>query len=88
MFMAGIGMTNILDFDNKRKTKGEFFRIEFHDNQNFRLGLIIGSIALICFIALLIIYQRFTWGLFVSVVFILTGYFGTIRNIKFKRIKN
>lgn len=87
MFMAGTGITTFFDYDRKRKTKGEFFRIEFHDNENFKFGLIIGGIALISFIALIAIYKSFTWWLFVAGIFIIVGFFGTIKNIKFRRIK-
>jgi hypothetical protein len=88
MFMSGVGISTIFDNDKKRKKKGEFFRIEFHDNENFKYGLIIGTIALISFISLIVIYKSFTWWLFVAGLFIFVGFFGTINNIKLKRIKN
>lgn len=87
MFIAGVGLTMIFERDVKRKTKGEFFRIEFHDKDNFIFGLFIGGITLMISISLVFIYKDFTWGLFVALLLLLIGLFSVISNIKFKKIK-
>lgn len=86
MFMAGVGFTMLFD-KRKKEMKGEFFRIEFYDKKNIQIGFIILVIAAVCMIILIVIYEELTLGLFAAALFVLTGFIGVVRNIKFKRIK-
>jgi hypothetical protein len=87
MFIAGTGMMMFFDDKKKRDSKGEFFRIEFHDNSTLKVSLITGIISLISFISLIIIYKSFIWWLFVAALFILISFRMFLQNVKLKAIK-
>lgn len=87
MFIAGIGFSGLFSTDEGTKKNGEFFRVEFYDSAGLQLSLIIGMISLVSSVALIFIHKEFSWGLFVSGLFLLIAAISLSRSIKFKRIK-
>jgi len=87
LFIAMSGLSMAISRETKIKMKGEFFRIEFHDRNNFSAFLIMGIVGLISMIAMILINQKYSHWMILCGMFILIGISVLMRSVKFVKIE-
>jgi len=80
-----IGLTLILDKNNKKEDKGIFYQVGFYDFENFRLSLIITLLSGILTVILIWKLDGFSFWQFLSGLFSVIGIGSLMKNIR--RIK-
>lgn len=87
MLLACIGFSGLFDLNKKRKKKGAFFKVEFHDKENFMIAFYMVVIGSIILSVLLFMYdKKFNWGIFTASLFAFIGAVTIVRNTKLKKL--
>jgi F0F1-type ATP synthase assembly protein I len=86
LFCCLIGLTLIINSDNKKENKGVFYQIAFYDKEGFRFGIVFTLLMGILTGILIWKINGFSFWQFLSGLFFVIGIGSLMKNIK--RIKN